>query len=72
MEQKYTNTEWELWLVSSKNFGLKVMFMSSLYFFYGLIFLGALGFTAILGHGALDFWWDPSQTLQPWMVISYV
>jgi len=52
-------------VVSSKNFGLKVIFMSSLYFFFGLIFLGALGFTAILGHGALDFWWDPSPTFQP-------
>jgi hypothetical protein len=37
------------------NFGLKVMFMSSLYVFLGFIFFGALGFTAILGHGPLDF-----------------
>jgi hypothetical protein len=35
-----------------------------------LIIFGALGFTAVLGHGALDYWWDPYPPFQPWMAIS--
>ena len=57
-------------VVSSINFGLNVMFMSSLYFFSGLNFFGTLSFTAVLSHGALHFWWELSPTLQLQMAIS--
>jgi hypothetical protein len=57
-------------VVSSINFGLNVISMSSLHFFFGLIIFGALGFTAVLGHGALDYWWDPYPPFQPWIAIS--